>query len=346
MSVIGRVGLAIAHPRAALAAADVPGAAGRAGNDLLIAILVAMIAVHARELVAAAWLAGEIDLGLGLRAAMDAVSRGLTVPLAALAIAAAACWLAAGRRRALGRAFDLGCVAVIPLIFVELAASLAIAALGLRVPGWASWAITGAGAAWGAAVTALAIAQARRDQPVTAPSSTGRRAGLGIAGVAVALLVVHAVWVVTHLDWLRPMRDGDPVPAFALPRIGPDGALGEPVRSEDLADTVVVLDFWAPWCGPCLRAMPALSALAKRHPGGDVVVLSVDLEDFAGARALFDAEGYAQLLVADAAGTAERFGVHEIPHLVVVDHGVVRLVTRGDGQLRRAIALAEELSGL
>jgi thiol-disulfide isomerase/thioredoxin len=193
-------------------------------------------------------------------------------------------------------------------------------------------------------VVACAIAQARQRGGAEPPAASGTRAGLAVVGVAVALLAVHTGWVITHLDWLRPMRAGDPVPAFALPRIGPRGALGAPVRSADLADTVVVLDFWAPWCGPCVRAMPALSALAARHPGGELVVLSIDLEDFEGGRALFDAEGYAQVLVADAGGASERFGVHEIPHLVVVDHGVVRLVARGDGSLRRTITLAEELT--
>ncbi len=342
---IARIGLALVRPRAAVAGADADGK-GRAGNDLIVAVLVATAVIHARELVAAAWLAVVIDLGIGGRAALDAVSRGLTVPLSALAVAALAIYVGAGRKRALGRDFDLACVAVLPVIVVELAASLAIAVTGVRVPGWASWAVTGAGAAWSAAIVVLAIAHARRREqpaPELAPRA-GRTAGIATAVVALALLVVHARWVVTHLDWLRPMREGDPVPAFALPRIEAGGRLGAPVRSDELADAVVVIDFWATWCGPCLRALPSLSMLAARHPDGDIRVLSVDLDDAVAARALFDAEGYAQTLVADADHAAERFGVGAIPHIVVVDHGEVRLVARGDGQLQRVIALAEQLN--
>ena len=49
--------------------------------------------------------------------------------------------------------------------------------------------------------------------------------------------------------------------------------------------------------------------------------------------------------MADDGTTAERFGVDAIPHLVVIDRdGVVRYVSRGDGNLRNVIDIATDLA--
>jgi len=40
-----------------------------------------------------------------------------------------------------------------------------------------------------------------------------------------------------------------------------------PVRASDLRDTVTIVEFWATWCPPCLRALPWLVELQERHAG-------------------------------------------------------------------------------
>ncbi len=53
---------------------------------------------------------------------------------------------------------------------------------------------------------------------------------------------------------------------------------GDTVRSTDLAGKVVVLNFWATWCGPCRLEMPTLQSLHERSDTAEVVVLGLSTD--------------------------------------------------------------------
>lgn len=42
--------------------------------------------------------------------------------------------------------------------------------------------------------------------------------------------------------------------------------------------TVVYVDFWASWCGPCKLSFPFMHQLAARYPGGEVAVVTVNVD--------------------------------------------------------------------
>jgi len=66
---------------------------------------------------------------------------------------------------------------------------------------------------------------------------------------------------------------GEPAPDFTLATV----ANGEPFTLSEQRGKVVVLDFWATWCPPCVESMPALQELADES-GDDVVIVGMNMD--------------------------------------------------------------------
>ncbi len=64
---------------------------------------------------------------------------------------------------------------------------------------------------------------------------------------------------------------GKPAPQFKTKTLA-----GEDFESKSLADKVVVLDFWATWCTPCLAALPILQEVTDEFAEKDVVLLALN----------------------------------------------------------------------
>jgi thiol-disulfide isomerase/thioredoxin len=285
-----------------------------------------IVATRLRVLVQAGWSGAVLGPQYAVRLVIQLLTQTLTIDLGVLVIAAVVIWASAGPRRQLGRSFDLACVAVLPLVAIDLVAGVIVHAFDIALPMPVTWILTAAAYSWTGSLVALAMLEARRRQ-FQAPG--GQIAGWVLAAIAAAGVVLQTVWVAQHPEFVRPMSGGDRAPGFALAQIGPHGQLGS--RATFVPGKVTVVDFWASWCGPCLASLPHLDAFTKAHPEVAVYAISID-ENPEAARELFDRKGYSPILLWDDHETSERWGVATIPHTVLIDRaGNVRKVARGGG---------------
>lgn len=122
---------------------------------------------------------------------------------------------------------------------------------------------------------------------------------------------------------------GKPAPDFTL-----DNLAGEQVTLSKLKGDVIVLDFWATWCGPCVQSMPGLQKVAKETEADGVKVFAVNLmEDKATVEEFLKSNNLTLKALLDNEGkVAEAYKAQAIPQTVVIGKdGVVKKVFVGAG---------------
>jgi thiol-disulfide isomerase/thioredoxin len=139
------------------------------------------------------------------------------------------------------------------------------------------------------------------------------------------------------------VKVGDKAPDFKLTDL-----VGGEVTLASLKGKVVLLDFWATWCGPCKAAMPVIQKLHDEYASKGVAVLGVNTweQNEKAVRDYIASKKYTYPCLLEGDKLAEAYGVPGIPTLVVIGKdGKVALVEVGladatGGGLRKAIDAA------
>jgi thiol-disulfide isomerase/thioredoxin len=151
-----------------------------------------------------------------------------------------------------------------------------------------------------------------------------------------------------------PVADRQPAPDVTLPVLQTDAALAAGVTALSLADLqgrVVIVNFWASWCGPCRIEQPDLNQVHDLLPDAEVVLVGVNIEDTE-ANALahlaeFDV-AYLSLFdpVNELAGRFSGIGARTIPTTIFLDpEGRVAARLLGLTDMREIVALADAALG-
>jgi thiol-disulfide isomerase/thioredoxin len=127
-----------------------------------------------------------------------------------------------------------------------------------------------------------------------------------------------------------PLAAASAAAMLALPGVALEQGDAAPLDAH--RGKVIMVDFWASWCGPCAQSLPALDALRKEFPADDFQVIAVNVDsESEQAKAFLKRRpvGYPSAL--DPEGLIPtRFGLQTMPTSYLIDrNGVVRHIHRG-----------------
>ena len=121
--------------------------------------------------------------------------------------------------------------------------------------------------------------------------------------------------------------EGQPAPDFAL-----KSSTGENLRLSEYRGDVVMINFWATWCGPCRQEMPLLDELYARYERVGFNLLGVNIDDDSRrAMQMIEELGVSFPVLFDARKeVSELYNVEAMPVTVIVDReGKVRYIHHG-----------------
>jgi peroxiredoxin len=121
--------------------------------------------------------------------------------------------------------------------------------------------------------------------------------------------------------------NADTAPDFSLPSNS-----GKAMKLSEQRGNVVMLNFWASWCGPCRQEMPLLDAMSQRYSAAGFVLLGIDVEeDNTDAKKIIKDLKISYPVLFDTENKVSKlYSVETMPTTVMVDKkGQIRYINRG-----------------
>jgi cytochrome c biogenesis protein CcmG/thiol:disulfide interchange protein DsbE len=137
-------------------------------------------------------------------------------------------------------------------------------------------------------------------------------------------------------------QSGRPAPDFQFQT--PEG---QSTSLSELKGQLVLVNFWATWCGPCTYEMPFLQQFYQEHPGGEVVLLAINVQESPSQVAEFMQDrGFSFTVLLDSgADVTQRYNIRGIPTTFFIDRdGIIQEIHVGAFQSQAEIESI--LSGL
>jgi cytochrome c biogenesis protein CcmG/thiol:disulfide interchange protein DsbE len=173
-----------------------------------------------------------------------------------------------------------------------------------------------------------------------------------LSGIALAALMAGgALWFTVRPRALRPVVVGEPAPAFTMPALRRGSVTPDSIRLSSFRQKVVVLNFWATWCPPCVEETPSLNKFAAEMENKGVTVVGVSVDQDPAALTKFAADYHLSFLLARDPDqiVAARYGTFKFPETYILDRdGKVaeKIIGAIDWQDPRIAAFVGELVGL
>jgi thiol-disulfide isomerase/thioredoxin len=157
----------------------------------------------------------------------------------------------------------------------------------------------------------------------------------------------RSTWAIALLGLLTQpavagLKAGDLLPDLTTFKL--EGALPEPTKGK-----VLIVDFWASWCGPCKESFPVMNELAKKYADRGVIVIAVNVDENRS-----DMEGFLKdnpasfTVVRDGSQKlVGKVGVGTMPSSFIVDQtGKVRFLHNGFHGEKTRKQYAQEIESL
>ena len=148
----------------------------------------------------------------------------------------------------------------------------------------------------------------------------------GIIALVLVAVGVNALLFARAPGGHGAIRTGVEAPAFSGRLTG-----GESAKLSDYHGKVVLLDFWATWCEPCLEEMPVLQSLQRRFGAQAFSVVGINAEgrgtvDASRIGAFLRSRGVSYPSFVDDGSIVSQYAVDQIPFMLLLDR---------DGKIRR-----------